>query len=220
MPHHSAFIITSLSVAHDRVPSDTELRRAAEEVQKMATALIECYDPASSNDPRPESLAIGCQQYRFIQGNGDTNHNTFAGKPIHLWPDTTFEFWSDRQGTFAHAADAPQQILDWSWNTTGRLVTLALESSVQTRLRPYPSLVIAPDDTPPLHHLRYHDCDIFGDDTPGLAASNYVTGDPVIAWHRAKSPIQELAEATFRVDYLQLLHRLPDLLVMELDWNL
>ena len=219
MPHHPAFVITSIPLTPKRVPSDTELRKAAAEAQQMATTLVMAMPADDSDDPRPESLAIGSNTYRFVQGNEDTNYDTFAGTPRDLWPTTTYEFWSDRYGTISDAADAGDEILGWSWNTTGRLVTLGLESNPRRR-QIYPSLLLSLDGSPLLHHLQYQDRDIFGDDRPHGAAKNYMEGDPVLSWHRAKSPLEELAKAAFRVDYLKALHRQPDLLVMELDWNL
>ena len=219
MPHHPAFVITSIPLARNRVPSDTELREAAAQAQQMATALAQAMPDDDSDSPRPESLAIGCNTYRFVQGNEDSNYDTFAGMPRDQWPNTTFEFWSDRSGTMANAADASADILGWSWNSTSKLVTLGLESNPRRR-QIYPSLLLSPEEPQLLHHLCYQDYDVFGDDQPHCAAQNYIEGDPVLSWHRAKSPLEELAKAAFRVDYLKALHRQPDRLVMELDWNL
>lgn len=41
-----------------------------------------------------------------------------------------------------------------------------------------------------------------------------------MAWHRAKTPLRELAKAAFRIDYLKALHSHPHQLVVELDWNM
>ena len=219
MSHYPAFVITSLELEKGRIPSDTELRRAAREAQETATAMIAAMDPADEDKPRPESLSLGGNTYRFVQGNEDTNSDTFAGMPRNQWPTTTFQFWSDRNGTFADASEAPHQILDWCWNTSSNLVTLALESNPKRR-RIYPALLLIPGQDLPLHHLRYQDNDVFGDAAPEMTASRYLEGDPVMAWHRAKAPLQELAEAAFRVDYLKALQHHADRLVIELDWNM
>lgn len=219
MSHYPAFALTGITLNPKRIPSDTELRSAAKEVQDMATAMITAMDPADEDKPRPESLSIGGNTYRFVQGNEDTNHDTFAGTPRDQWPTTTFEFWSDRKGTFANASDAPPDILNWCWNSSSKLVTLALESNPKRR-RIYPALLLVPGQDLPLHHLRYQDNDVFGDAAPEMTASRYLEGDPVMAWYRAKAPLQELAEAAFRVDYLKALHHHADRLVIELDWNM
>ena len=117
-----------------------------------------------------------------MQGNEDSNYDTFAGTPRDLWPNTTFEFWYDRSRTTANAADAGDDILGWSWNTTGRLITLGLESNPRRR-QIYPSLLISREEPAPLHHLRYQDRDIFGDDQPHGAAKNYLEGDPLLSWN-------------------------------------
>ena len=219
MSHHTAFVITNEVLQGRRVPSDTELRRAAAEAQESATNMAQALGPEDNGQPYPETLAIGGNTYRFIQGNEDTNLDTFAGMPRDQWPRTTHEFWSQRSGTCAQAHEAPAEILGWSWNSSDLLITLALESNPRRR-RIYPSLLLVPDRDLPLHCLSYHDEDVFGDPAPGGSAALYLEGDPVMAWHRAKSPLQELAEANFRVEYLRTLHRHPNRLVMELDWNL
>lgn len=139
--------------------------------------------------------------------------------PSDQWPVTTFQLWSDRHGTSADASEAQQQILDRCWNTSSKLVTLALESNPKRR-RIYPALLLMPGESLPLHHLRYQDNDVFGDPAPGQTASQYLEGDPVMAWHRAKAPLHEMAEAIFRIDYLKALHCHPNRLVVELDWNM
>ena len=219
MSHYPAFVITSLELEKGRIPSDTELRRAAREAQETATAMTLAMAPDDDDKPRPESLSLGGNTYRFVQGNEETNSDTFAGMPRDQWPTTTFQFWSDRNGTFAEASEAPQQILDWCWNTSSSLVTLALESNPNRR-RIYPALLLIPGHNLPLHHLHYQEADVFGDPATDGAASSYLEGDPVIAWHRAKGPLRELAEAAFHVEYLKTLHDHPARLVVELDWNM
>ena len=81
MSHQTAFIITSLTTPFPAQPTDQQLQQAAQEAGNLAVAAANAMDHRSGDNPAPETLAIGCSQYRFIQGNLDTNHDTFAGTP-------------------------------------------------------------------------------------------------------------------------------------------
>ena len=183
--------------------------------------LVKCVNvlnPASDTDHRPETLAVGGNQYRYIQGQDQVNREAFLGLDYKNWPVTTHQFWSDAGGLTGTIKDAPYEVLKNSWNTTSDLIALALRS--HHRQRPiYPSLLMEPDGIL-THQFTEWSEDVFGDEAPGGTASRYIEGDPVIAWHMATAPLRDIAQAEFRAQYLRTLVRYPKKLVVEFDWNL
>ena len=221
MPHMTAFIITSVIRAHAATgPTLHELRRAATQAANASVHAAQRMRDNVNDEPRPETLALGTSQHRFIKGNHDTNSVTFRHLNRADWPQMTHQYWSDRGGQTSDAGhDSPQHIIDDSWNTGRDLVALAIRSKY--RERPiYPNLLIRPDGTV-RHELTYHDQDVFGQICPESTAHHYLTGtEPVHAWQMAKWPLEALEEAKFRIDYLRTLTDHPDNIVFEVDWNL
>ena len=217
MSHYAAFVITSETAGlSGGQPTPEQLRRAAAQAEAAIMKLLA--ETPEDSSAYPESIAVGCRQYRFIQGNLRTNSEHFGvNAPVNL-DDSTFEIWSQRHGPKAPADQAPDKVISISWNCTEKLVKLALES--HQRPRPlYPQLLITPDGQLQ-HQLEYPDLDVFDDPAPGGAASKYLAGDPANAWHRAKQPIHDLEQAYFRIRYLQTLSKHPERIVLEFDWNL
>ena len=221
MPHMTAFIITSVIPAEPRAgPSSQELQKAANEAATISAQAAQRMRDDVNDEPRPETLALGTWQHRFIKGNHEPNSVTFRHLKMADWSDMTHQFWSDRNGqTSEPGNDSPQHIINDSWNTGGELIALALRSKYQDRPI-YPSLLIQPDGTV-LHELTHHDQDVFGQICTESTAHHYLTGtEPVQAWHMAKWPLEALEEARFRIDYLRALTGHPDNIVFEVDWNL
>ena len=217
MSHQSAFIITSITTPFPAEPSHHQLKSAAAEAGQAAMNAATSMDQQSSNDPNPETIAIGSNQYRFIQGNLMTNSETFADTPAGPHPQQTFEIWSEARGQMANPRDTPQEILEGCWNHADNLVKIAIESHLKPRPL-YPKILITPNGTV-LHQLKYHDQDVFDDPSPGGTANLFVPGDPIMAWHRSKAPLQDLEQAKFRIEYLRTLAAYPNHIVVALDWN-
>ena len=215
MPHHSAFVITSFTNAHlDQDPAAT-LWAAAREAGLAAAALADAMDHADNADPRPETLSVGGNQHRFIQGEQRTNLEIFGRD--NLSAREPFQFWSDRRGMHDDPGDAPQETVNDAWNTAATLVTLALRSRYAERPT-FPQALLEPDGTF-THHLTLPDTDVFGDGAPGGAAALYLD-EPASAWFTAHDPLKEVDQANFRAQYVRKLHQWRDHIVIELDWNL
>ena len=195
-------------VGHAGAEPDHELVRLAAE-EAGITAVIAA----------PETLAVGCRQHRFIQGNILTNSETFVDTPQRLRPEQTFEIWGENSGRKANAEDAPNSVLQSCWNHAARLIELAIRHH-QSGRPIYPELLITPDGRVQ-HQLTYQDTDVFDDPSPGGTASLFMPDqDPVMAWHRAKQPLRDLEQAQFRIDYLRTLAAHMGHIVIEFDWNL
>ena len=157
--------------------------------------------------PVPETLAVGCRQYQFIQGNHA------AG------PELTSEIWNQKSGQKANAVDAASEVLDNCWNLTNQLIRLALKNNY-AETPTYPQLLITPEGVV-MHQLKQHDHDVFGDLTPGGMVARFRGSEsPAVAWEMAKRPLEELEQAKFRIQYLNALAAYPDHAVVEFDWNL
>ena len=119
-------------VGHAGAEPDHELVRLAAE-EAGVTAVIAA----------PETLAVGCRQHRFIQGNILTNSETFVDTPQGLWPEQTFGIWGENSGRKANAEDAPNSVLQSCWNHADRLIELAIRHH-QSGRPIYPELLITP----------------------------------------------------------------------------
>lgn len=215
MPHHSAFVITSLTLKDLEDNRETTLRQLAREAGFDAAALTSTMDHANARDPKPETLAIGGNQHRFIKGEQRTNAECLTKDQMAA--ESTFQFWSDSKGRHADPGDAPAQILENSWNTAAELLTLALKTG-QSKRPIFPQALIEPNGALS-HHLTFPETDVFGDRVTGKTAAMYLE-EPASAHFMAMNPLREIAQANFRAEYVRKLHRWKDHLVVELDWNL
>ena len=215
MTHYAGFVITSQQMPARRKPSEEELKTAVAEAQKLAEAALARLDDAQG---APESLGIGTTQYRMIQGNLQTNYNTFAPMPSNEWPQCTEDFWSEAKGRTREAAEAAEDIVRSSWNAGRALVEMALDHHNMER-QPYPQVLITPDGLIS-HHIGWPDADVFGDKEPGGTARRFTKKGPAEAWHAAAEPLRDLAKASFRVEYLAIMARHPENIVIALDWNI
>ena len=220
MSHQTAFIITSVTTPFPAEPDHELVRLAVEEAGVTAVnAAIDALTSETDNSAAPETLAVGCRQHRFIQGNILTNSETFVDTPLGLRPEQTFEIWGQNRGQKASAEDAPNSVLQSCWNHADRLIELAIRHH-QSGRPIYPELLITPDGRVQ-HQLTHPDMDVFDDPSPGGTIALFMPDqDPAMAWHRAKAPLRDLEQAQFRIDYLRTLAAHMGHIVIEFDWNL
>ena len=227
--HTTAFSITNVMLTEDQDPTDEMLREAA----KQAITFAKAAQNGDQNGTDYESFALGNRRHRFIQGNALNNRETFAGLDDREWPNLQHPVMSQiREPDLSPEAIAaiPIEILRKSWNSGRDLVRLAL------RNQPVPGKNM--DDTlifPDLlvseagvlgECITFPDEDVFGDSAFDLARGNsmtmsqYIAGDPGSAFHATQSPLRRLAKAQFHCEYIRLMDRHNDRLVLEADWNM
>ncbi len=216
MLHQTTYIITAETTPFPAQPSQHQLDLAAAQARQIALQVVA--NMPDDHPAYPETLSLGGRSYRFIQGNLNTNHEVFAGKPPAHWPQMSIQFWSQNIGA-AKTEPVPDEVLHNCWNHTDSLITLALEHHDTHRLRPYPQMIITPADDCQ-HHMGYPDTDVFDDPAPGGTVALYLKGDPATSHHRAIQALRDIDAAFFRRDYLQTLASFPGHIVMEMDWNL
>lgn len=167
--------------------------------------------------PAPQSLALGCARYRFIQGCLEENHEIFAGLPPENWPQLTHTFWSATDGNSPHAEAVPADVLECAWSSAQALVAFALDNH-HSRPAPYPSLMITPDGAL-RHELAHPQCDVFGNPQPRQDAPHSQRNGHLAQWMQATQPLRSLERVLFRIDYLKALRSHSNHLVLALEWT-
>ena len=215
MSHHPLFVITRLTQEDFAKSPDAVLRQMAGQAGNAAAELAESMTRSGDGQPRPQALAVGCSQHRFIQGEQRANGQVPSRQ--QMTEQEPMQFWSEAKGRHADPARTPASVLANSWNSTTELLSLALRTLRDNRPI-FPSALIEPDGSY-THHLGFPEADVFGDTAPGGAAALYLA-DHAAAWLAARQPLRDIAQAHFRAGYIRTLHRWPGRLVIALDWNM
>ena len=208
MPHHTAFVITSVTPDPQVTQPDRETliqaaQEAADITQRSAMGL--------------ESSAIGSNRFRFIQGQTALNFHLSRGEPGYNLPPMTTSPEEPNPKTLAN-----------NWNTTNNLIALALNNpeddlTGQPGTRVIPDILASFDDPDLLNGAALTRFDVFGDpvfdDSPSVAAQFLPECEPGYAKYLASVPVAELEWANHTIRYIRTLYRLPDHLVIQMDWN-
>ena len=228
MAHYPLFVITTVPWT-PASESPGQQKSAREAAQEAWGVLFQHISAPENREARcqPRTLSMGGEQYRYIRGQppleGTPSGTAPAGGGRGGWPQTRHHLWSARTNLKGDAAQAPDDVLTDSWNTTHHLVRLALQSH-HTPQPVYPALLMEPDGTL-IHQFQSGQEDVFGDEQPGDdrrggTASLYVQDHPEMAWHMAHAPLRSIAQAQFRARYLQTMDRHPRRIVVGFDWEM
>jgi hypothetical protein len=225
MTHCTAFAVTSIRPSRGLEPETETIREAACEAAQTAIS--------RTADLYAESISIGSNRYRRIQGNHLTNREFFGetgnapGNINGCPPEMEFQVWAEN-GFKRDPAGAPEEVLRNNWNLADRLVQLALSNpgprSEHNEREIFPDVLLTHDGTL-LHATGFPDEDVFGDrynmrETALPTASRYLENhEPSMAHHLALYPLRKLARAQFEIEYLRALVRYDGHMVVQLDWN-
>ena len=223
--HTTAFIITDVQLPDGhREPDDQMLYQAAHQAISYAKL-----GNRTSPETEFDTFSIGSRQRQYIQGEFRTNLEQFGSREYGAWPQLSTQVMSQQQPEPIAANHIPIDILRNCWNTTDRLIALALENPAAHGLVHHDHGLIYPDVLVTMNGVSAHSVsfpdhsDVF-DLSPSdgdTDAKRYLPGqDAATAHHLACGPIRRLARAQFHIQYLNALRAQRHHIVIEADWNL